>query len=124
MWRILPLLPLLLLLVGCKTRDGDTLRKVARKSGEKIQHAAAPMNDAAPSWHRLGEPSLAGRVDNRIRHDRYLAGHRFDVRGDGPGTVAVKGTVPEASVKTRALDLARSTLGVEKVIDEVTVKAE
>jgi hypothetical protein len=119
MWRPLLLL-LLLALAGCKARDGETLRKVVRKSSEKLQNAARPMNDAAPAWcGSLGEPSLAGRVENRIRHDRYLAAHRFAVRAAGPGAVAVSATVPAESVKARALDLARSTLGVENVIDEV-----
>jgi len=124
MWRSLLALPLLLPLVGCKESDGENLRQIARKAGEKLDRAARPVGDAAsPLRGSLGEHSAAARADSRIRHDRYLAGHRFTVRGEGP-IVTVTATVPDASMKTRALDLARSTVGVEDVIDEVKVAAE
>ena len=122
-WRWALLLPLLL--AGCQERDGETLRKVVRKTGEKLEGAARPVNAAAlPLRGSFTETGLAARVEVRLRNDRYLAEHRLSVRADKPGVVAVSGTVPEPSVKTRALDLARSTLGVEKVLDEMKVKGE
>jgi len=122
MRRLLFVLPLLAL-AGCKPSDGETLRQVARKTGEKLQGAARPVDAAtSPLRGSFSETGLAARVETRIRNDRYLAGQRFAVRGTAEGTVAVSGTVPEPSIKTRALDLAKSTLGVEKVIDEVKVK--
>lgn len=120
MWRVVPLF--LMAFAGCKPTDGETLRKVARKSGEKIQRACAPMNEATPSWSQaLAEPSIARRVEGRMRHDRYLAAFRLTARNDGPGSVVLRGTVPDASLQTRALELARSTLGVEKVTGEIVV---
>ena len=117
---LLVLLPLAL--VGCKESDGENLRQIARRTGERLDRAARPVNDAAtPLCGSLGELSVAARVDSRIRHDRYLAGHHFTVRGDRQGVVTVTATVPDKSIKARALDLARSTLGVEDVIDEVKV---
>jgi osmotically-inducible protein OsmY len=123
MSRLLFVLPLLLM-AGCKESDGETLRKVARKTGEKLEGTARPVHVAtSPLRGSFTETGLAARVETRIRNDRYLAGHRLTVRGAAEGTVAVSGTVPEPSVKTRAIDLAKSTLGVEKVIDEVKVKS-
>jgi osmotically-inducible protein OsmY len=122
-WRLVFLLPLLLM-AGCKESDGETLRRVARKTGEKLEGSARPVHLAtSPLRGSFSETGLAARVEVRIRNDRYLAGQGLKVRGTAEGTVAVSGTVGETSVKTRALDLAKSTLGVEKVIDEVKVKA-
>lgn len=123
MWRCLFLLALLP--AGCKARDGDTLRQASRKAGEKLRRAAAPASEAAtPLGDFLNDGSLAARVEWRIRHDRYLAGQRFGVRADAGGVVTLSGTVPEATLRTRALELARSTLGVEKVVDEVKLAGE
>ena len=121
-WRLAFLL--LLLLSGCKESDGETLRKVARKTGEKLEGSARPVHLAtSPLRGAFSENGLAARVQTRIRNDRYLAGQGLKVRGTAAGAVTLSGTVAEPSVKTRALDLAKSTLGVEKVIDEVKVKA-
>jgi osmotically-inducible protein OsmY len=112
----------LLLVVGCKARDGDTMRKIARKTGEKIENAAGPVAAITTGVRgSLGEGSVTARVEARLRWDRQLAEHRLTVRGDGSGEITLSGTVPEESAKQRAVDLAKSTLGVEKVNDEVKV---
>src|SRR4051794_3162146 len=116
------LLAVALLAVGCKGSDGETLRKIARKTGQRLDCVARPGNEAwAPLRATRGEPPVAARVAARIRHDRFLAGYRLEVSGDGRGGVTLNGSVPDRSLKARAMDLARSTLGVESVEDQVKV---
>lgn len=116
---------LLLASLGCTPRDGDLLRQIARKTGDKLEGATAPLGRirpaAGPSVSHTSD--LAGRVQARLRWDRYLAGARIEVRGQDGGVV-LAGKVTEPSVKQRALDLARSTVGVQKVTDEVKVASD
>src|SRR2546423_13619980 len=102
MWRSLFVLALLLP-AGCKARDGETLRQVARKTGQKLGGAARPLEATATLRNPLAEANVAARVDSRLRNDRYLAPYQFTVRGDH-GSVTVGATVPEASLKARAPD--------------------
>jgi osmotically-inducible protein OsmY len=116
---------LLLVAAGCKARDGDVLRKIARKTGEKLEGATGSVGQMAGSVPVPAVGSdVTARVQARLRWDRYLADSRIDVRGRGKGVIVLKGQVSEASVKQRALDLARSTVGVERVSDEVKVKVQ
>jgi osmotically-inducible protein OsmY len=111
-----------LLVLGCQARDGDTMRQVARKTGEKLDPASRPVNALTTGMRgSLGEASVTARVEARLRWDRYLSEHSITVQGDGKGTVTLSGTVPEPGIKTRAVDLAKSTVGVESVNDEITV---
>jgi osmotically-inducible protein OsmY len=114
---------LLLTLAGCTPRDGDLLRKIVRKTGQKLQVTAAPLGQIKGAAGGLapGMADLAARVSTRLRWDRYLADSRLEVRGQSSGTVVLSGTVADPSIKQRALDLAKSTVGVERVTDEVKV---
>ncbi len=111
----------LLLLAGCKARDGDILHQVARRTGQKLEGAITGPARQLPTRvpNPMTEVSVAARVDARLRYDRHLADHSFVVRAKGASAVVVAGSVPEASLKQRALDLAKSTVGVETVVDEV-----
>ena len=108
-------LALVLLGSGCKARDGDILMEVCRKTGQKAAVLAGTA--AAPSTTVLhgsaGEISVAGRVQNRIRWDRYLSNLQIEVRTTTPGVVALQGKSPDLAIKQRILDLAKATSGVE-----------
>jgi hypothetical protein len=116
---------LLLVLAGCKARDGDILRQVAQRAASKLQDASGPAAQL-PAGVPVPVPrvSLVARVEARIRYDRHLADHSLVVRAQGTNAVVVTGTVPEPSIKQRALDLAKSTVGVERVVDEVQLAEE
>jgi osmotically-inducible protein OsmY len=116
MWRWLPWLALLA--AGCKANDADLLARVCERAGQKL---------APGSAGRLGGPfgqaSLATRVHSRLRWDRSLAGAQLHVRATAGGAVTLRGTVADAAGRQRAMDLARTTVGVEEVVDELTVAA-
>jgi hypothetical protein len=115
-----------LLSSGCKARDGDLLTQVCRKTGEKL--GALTGNAPEQFSHALrgtaGEASLAARVSNRLRWDRYLAKLNIEVETTAAGTVTLTGSVTDLSIKQRVLDLAKSTSGVEHVEDHMNMPAE
>jgi osmotically-inducible protein OsmY len=122
---LLLFLLLLQLAAGCKAKDGDLLRQVARKAGEKLQGVTTPAGKVASTVRTsLCEASPAARAQTRLRWDRYLAGLDLQVRAGEPGNVVVAGKVPDAAARQRAIDLAKSTAGVENVVDEVKVAKE
>ena len=120
------LVGLLGLACGCKGDDRDTLARITQKTAARLQTLAGgadgrlaaslqavrgAFNDAAPD----------GRAALRLRWDRYLAEGDVRVRPAGPGVVRLEGSVPDDEHRRRAVELARSTLGVERVIDRLTV---
>ncbi len=125
MTRLLILLALLPL-AGCKARDADLIALACQRAGQKLGLTRGPSAGTLTGTLRgsLGETSLSARVENRLRWDRMLADANIEVIGAGSGGVVLKGTVADLSMKQRAVDLARTTLGVERVTDELTTAPE
>jgi osmotically-inducible protein OsmY len=125
--RALWLAPLLALTsAGCKARDTDTLARICHKTAHKFTALAGGSHgQLAGSWQAvrgsMSHNSLDSRVATRLRWDRYLADSDIRVRLTGPGIVTVQGSVPDPSHRQRAIELARSTVGVEQVIDNLTI---
>jgi hypothetical protein len=115
-----------LLLAGCKARDGDILIEAARRLGEKFEACggAGPSQLTARFRAAAGGASLGARVENRIRWDRYLKDSDVEVVLTGTGVVTLRGEVPDRSLKLRAVELARTTVGVERVVDELELPEE
>ena len=119
-------LALVLLTAGCKARDGDILAQMCRKTGEKVGVMAgkAPVHLTGALYGSAGEASVTVRVQNRIRWDRYLSTLDIQVQSTATGTVTLRGKTPDISIKQRVLDLARSTTGVQRVEDRMTLPKE
>lgn len=62
-----------------------------------------------------------GRVYARLRWDKTLAGATVYIEVQEGGLVVLRGTVPNKSAKSRAVELARDTVGVARVTDELKV---
>lgn len=125
---VLILVALFLLLVGTrfKASDGDKLRAASRVAVAKIRNAMPPeLNLAAPVDALRKE--LPSRPDEAVRErlasDKRFAGVEFKVAAEG-NVVTLRGLVPNAGVKRLAVELAETTVGVEKVVDELAVPAE
>ena len=115
-------------LAGCTGEDTDRLARVGHKLIEKAEAATGNADGKISSGllavrGGLDQPGLAGRVAARLRWERILAAAKIDVTESG-GTVELTGTVPEQAQKQRALELAESTAGVEKVTDSLLVAAK
>lgn len=105
-------------LVGCEKTDGEKLVRIGQITTEKIRKTAparTPLGDLAP------ETTTVGRVISRINGDVYLHKLRIVVVEDDEG-IHLKGTVPSREHLERAEQLAQQTVGVEKLVNELTIR--
>ena len=66
--------------------------------------------------NRMG---MAPRVYSRIHWDRALNSSRIEVHSLRGGAVLLRGTVPDQAARERAVALARDTMDVNEVVDEL-----
>ena len=59
------------------------------------------------------------RVYSRLHWDRTLNGSRIEVHMLRNGVVLLRGTVPDQAAKEHAMELARDTVGVNELFDEL-----
>jgi osmotically-inducible protein OsmY len=71
------------------------------------------------SVHSMG---VAARVYGRLHWDKSLHSSTLNIKVE-EGVVTLTGSVPTAEAKTKAVNLAADTVGVTKVVDELTVPA-
>ncbi|MBY0513129.1 MAG: BON domain-containing protein [Gemmataceae bacterium] len=122
---VLILVALFVLVVGTnfERSDGDRLATISRLAAARVRGALPPAERLAGPVNAL-KKELPARLDDRVRarleSDRKLEGIAFQVSADG-GTVTLRGVVPDEAAHDRAVELTRTTSGVEHVIDELAV---
>jgi len=104
---------------GCNRSDGDRLARIGSKVAQKVQDLV-PETPLAGSLSLTPSANLEGRVRDRFKNDRYLAPASIEI-SVYEGAVRLKGQVDNAILKRRAVELAESTVGVEKVVDDLIV---
>jgi hypothetical protein len=113
--------------LGCNGDDRDRLARMGRTIAAKTEELTSGANDQlAGGWDAvradLDKMALDARVSARLRWDKALAGAAIQVHSEG-GTVELTGQVADAAQRSRAVDLAESTMGAEKVVDKLDVPA-
>ncbi|MGP0065775.1 MAG: BON domain-containing protein [Isosphaeraceae bacterium] len=94
----------------------ESVKKGAQNAADAVKEQ---YHRATESVHGLGEQ---GRIYARFHWDKHL--QQADIDIDVKGTTAtLSGTVPTAKAKAKAIELAEDTVGIEKVIDHLTVTA-
>jgi osmotically-inducible protein OsmY len=116
-------------LAGCRQRDSEALSRTGRAVGDKLAGLAGGADGKAALAvgavrGAVGHTAIDGRVRARLRWERDLADQPVCVKLGQPGVVVLHGRVADAKQKARALALARRTLGVEKVVDELEVRPD
>jgi hyperosmotically inducible periplasmic protein len=106
---------------GCNRSDGDRLTRVAVKLTEKIQELQPERTPLTGSFGITSSVNLDSRVRDRFKTDRYLAPLPIEIDANEGSTVRLRGSVDDAVLKQRAVEIAESTVGVEKVVDEIVV---
>jgi osmotically-inducible protein OsmY len=107
----------LVVLAGCSRQDADKLARVGRLTAEKVREAAparTPLGDLDP------EKTPAGRVRARLRTDASLAGNPIQVV-EAADRLHLRGRVPTQAQADWAGRLARETVGVPIVVNEIVV---
>lgn len=125
MRRLIVLSGLLLLVAGCNNQDADRLGRVARLVAGKFDYVTGSAQDklaigfqaARASW---SEASPDVRVAERLRWDKQLAETDIQIDSPSAGVVRLSGAIASMDLRRRAVDLAQSTLGVDRVVDELT----
>ena len=92
---------------------------------DRAQSSTAGLRDKLPFRLTTAsvEQSLADRVQQRFATDKLLAVTTIDVVTRG-AEIELKGAVDREEQKRRAVDLAETTQGAEKVIDSVQVRGD
>jgi BON domain len=104
---------------GCERQDAERLTRVGWKVADKLQGLVPDNTPWGASWSTVSDISLEARVRARFEADKYLAPLNLEVIATDHG-VRLRGRVTDEVLKRRAVDLAESTVGVEKVADELS----
>ncbi|MFO0925846.1 MAG: BON domain-containing protein [Gemmataceae bacterium] len=125
MRRTVPLL-LCLLAGGCSTNDGDVLSQVFHRTGKKIETTLgnAPGEMAARFRVPVVPMGPAERVQKRVEWDRFLEGVAVEIDSPAEGVVRLRGEVKDTAAKGRIAELAKATVGVTEVRDELRLPQE
>lgn len=88
-------------------RGFNRTREAVRESFEKTRD-------------KVNDMSIEARVYGRLHWDKMLESSTFDLTSEGPGIVTLRGSVPSVEARKRAVELAADTVGVTRVIDQLT----
>ncbi|HEV3118099.1 MAG TPA: BON domain-containing protein [Gemmataceae bacterium] len=115
-------------MAGCKEDDTTRLASVGHKLAQRAEAAVGSADGKLFSGLQVmggdaAHANLTARVTTRLRWDKALANTNIEV-SESEGTVELKGTVQEPAQKQRALELAESTEGVDKVTDSLEIAAK
>jgi hypothetical protein len=110
-------------MVAQKPDDKTVGERVDRALGtirhEANQFAEQLRRDFQQARVEIDNLSTNGRVYARLHWDKTLTGSQIDVNAQEGGVIVLRGTVPNEAAKQRALELARDTVGVSRVTDEL-----
>ncbi len=112
---------------GCDGQDADRLSRIGRKIVDRVtaQTDNSPgripgsLQSIRGGWYEI---TVDARVASRLRWDKNLQGSPIQVESLGNSTVKLTGTVGTMEIRQRAVRLADSTVGVDKVVDELVVQ--
>jgi len=108
--------------VGDKTKEvakeaGQKTKEVAKEAGEKTKEGASKVgSEISDAW-------ILGKVKAQFVGEDVMKGSDINVDCDKQ-IVRLRGTVPTAAAKARAIEIANKTDGVKHVIDELTIGAK
>jgi hypothetical protein len=122
------LLALVALIGGCNREDSERLARVGKRGAHRLEklteHMRQQLQSSLPvDGLSLHELRLAARVNARLRWEKGLEGATIEARAIG-NEVELRGTIQEEGQRQRAVELAESTVGVEKARDKLEVMSQ
>lgn len=100
---------------GLGERIGEKIDRGLNQLGKEVREQ---WTDIRRSVERMG---TQGRVYSRVHWDKDLESAEIAIDLQSKDTVVLKGSVPNAAAKKKAVQLARDTVGVTQVIDELAI---
>ncbi|MGV3483497.1 MAG: BON domain-containing protein [Planctomycetaceae bacterium] len=100
---------------GIGERIGQQLDEGINRLSSELREGWASLRQ---SVDRMG---VQARVYSRLRWDKQIATMDIDIDSGDAGVVTLRGRVRSAAAKAKAVELARDTVGVERVVDELAV---
>src|SRR5262245_5021952 len=100
---------------GTAEKIGEKIDRGLSQIGTELSHA---WGEVRKSVEKMG---VQGRVYGRLRWDKALESAEVDIDVRDNQVVVLKGKVDSAAAKLKAEQLARDTIGVTSVINELTV---
>jgi osmotically-inducible protein OsmY len=117
-----------MLACGCNSEDSDRLGRMGRAALAKLENLSGTSHDQVVNhWQTLrsdvGEATLGARVSARIRWEKGMEDAKIEASLEN-GDVHLKGTVRDLVQRCRAVELAESTVGTQKVIDDLQMPGQ
>jgi hypothetical protein len=108
---------------GPAAKAGSRLDDVGRSIKRGLDNAGEAVREqfarARSSVHNM---DVASRVYGRLHWDKSLATSSLDLDVKG-GVVTLRGAVPDARAKAKAVELAADTVGISGMIDQLTIQS-
>jgi osmotically-inducible protein OsmY len=119
---------MLLALTSAAQESKSTGQQLKEKAGEAAQAVKKGVSSAEDAIKRQYESARAGvhnlgvdmRVYGRLHWDKALHDSKIDTTVQQNGVVTLRGMVPDAKAKAKAVELAADTVGVTQVVDLLT----
>jgi hyperosmotically inducible periplasmic protein len=111
-------------------QDPGTGKKVGEKVDEIIQDVKGGLRKAGDAAKEqfskaktaINNMGVESRVYGRLHWDKALNDASIELSSTDDGVITLDGTVADAKAKAKAVDLARDTVGVSKVVDHLAVR--
>jgi len=94
---------------------GRVIKRGLQRSGETVRESFARTKTSVQNM------GLEARVFGRLHWDKDINGSPIELEVRNASVAVLKGSVPSAAVKSKAVALARDTVGVSQVIDQLSV---
>ncbi len=109
---------------GVGEKVGQALDRTARVVMRRARSARA---DVEAAYNRakteIANFGVEARITGRLQWDKHLQGSHVEIEVDEQGVATLRGRVPDAAAKAKAVALTRDTIGVREVVDELEVEA-
>lgn len=101
---------------------GEALDSTGRAIKRGVRGAGASVREGfARTRTTVQNMEVVSRVYSRIHWDKTLTTATIDLEVQAGGVTILRGVVPDAAAKTKAVELAADTVGVTRVVDELAI---
>jgi hyperosmotically inducible protein len=107
---------------GAAGKVGEVLDNTGRAIKRGVQGAGTSVRDGfARTRLSVQNMEVVSRVYSRIHWDKSLMAAMLELEVQAGGVAVLRGVVPDAAAKTKAVALAADTVGVTRVVDELSI---